>query len=130
MQIQINKEISDYQENMYFGLSARQFFFSVVAVGVAVGLYFGLKPVLGMETVSWVCILGAFPFAAMGFVRYHGMTAEQLLWEYIRSELLEPKQLHYETGNFYYRNMKKTIESNSKEAKKNNDKDTAECNKD
>ena len=130
MQIQINKEISDYQENMYFGLSARQFFFSVVAVGVAVGLYFVLKPVLGMETVSWVCILGAFPFAAMGFVRYHGMTAEQLLWAYIRSELLEPKQLQYETGNFYYRNMRKTLESNSKEAKKNNDKDTAECNKD
>ena len=27
-----------------------------------------------------MCILGAVPFAACGFIRYHGMTAEQLLW--------------------------------------------------
>jgi hypothetical protein len=33
-----------------------------------------LKPYVGTETVSWVCILGAAPFAALGFVKYNGMT--------------------------------------------------------
>ena len=40
MEIRINKEIREYTENMFFGLSMRQFIFSVVACGAAVGIYF------------------------------------------------------------------------------------------
>ena len=43
MEVKINKEIRNYTENMFFGLSLRQFIFSVLACGVAVGLYFGLR---------------------------------------------------------------------------------------
>ena len=101
MEVKINREIRQYTESMFFGLSMRQFFFSLAAAAVALILYFVLKPHLGTETVSWVCILGAAPFAAMGFVTYHGMTAEQFIWSWIRSELLEPKQLHFEPVNTY-----------------------------
>ena len=101
MEVKINREIRQYTESMFFGLSMRQFFFSLAAAAVALILYFVLKPHLGTETVSWVCILGAVPFAAMGFVTYHGMTAEQFIWAWIRSELLEPKQLHFESVNTY-----------------------------
>ena len=59
MEIKINREIREYKENMFFGLSLRQLVFSVLACGVAVGIYFGLRNVLGTETVSWLCILGA-----------------------------------------------------------------------
>ena len=89
MEVKINREIRNYTEAMFFGLSMRQFFFSAVALGVAVLLYFLLKPYVGTETVSWMCILGAAPFAALGFITYHGMTAEQFLWTWLRSELLE-----------------------------------------
>ena len=68
MEVKINREIRDYTESMFFGLSLRQFVFSLLAILVAVGIYFALKPRLGTETVSWVCILGAAPFAAMGFI--------------------------------------------------------------
>lgn len=70
MEVKINREIRNYTESMFFGLSLRQFVFSLLAVGVAVLLYFVLKPYVGTETVSWMCILGAAPFAAMGFVNY------------------------------------------------------------
>ena len=40
MQIQINKEIRDYYESMLFGLSVRQFFFSLIAVATSVITYF------------------------------------------------------------------------------------------
>ena len=73
MEVKINKEIRNYTESMFFGLSLRQFIFSVLACGVAVGLYFLLRPRFGTETLSWVCILGAFPFAAMGFIKYNGI---------------------------------------------------------
>ena len=75
MEVKINREIRNYTESMFFGLSLRQFFFSLMAMIVAVGLYFLLKPIIGLETTSWICILGAAPFAVMGFVTYHGLTA-------------------------------------------------------
>ena len=121
MEIKINRDIRDYTESMFFGLSARQFIFSVLAVGIAVGLYFLLKPVLGTETVSWLCILGASPFAAMGFVNYNGMTAEQFLWAWLRSELLEPKQLRFEAENLYYEMLRDSLARQEKEAVKAND---------
>ena len=85
MEVKINREIRSYTESMFFGLSMRQFVFSILACAVAVGLYFLLRPYAGMETVSWMCILGAAPFAALGFISYHGMTAERFLWAWLRS---------------------------------------------
>ena len=70
MEVKINREIRNYTESMFFGLSLRQLIFSALAMAVAVGLYFLLKPYVGTETVSWVCVLGAAPFAALGFFTY------------------------------------------------------------
>ena len=47
MEVKINREIRNYTESMFFGLSLRQFIFSVLACAVAVGLYFLLKPYRG-----------------------------------------------------------------------------------
>ena len=52
LEIKINREIREYTEAMYFGLSPRQFICAALACGVAVGLYFLLRPHMGMETVS------------------------------------------------------------------------------
>ena len=114
MEVKINKEIRNYTESMFFGLSLRQFIFSVLACGVAVCLYFLLRPRFGTETLSWVCILGAFPFAAMGFIKYNGMTAEQFVWAWIKSEFLMPKKLMFLPDNLYYETMKPTIEAYEK----------------
>ncbi len=110
LEVKINREIRNYTESMFFGLSMRQFVFSGLAILVAVGLYFLLKPHFGTETVSWMCILGAAPFAALGFITYHGMTAEQFLWAWLRSELLEPKELRFESSNLYYEALKDKLE--------------------
>lgn len=109
MEVKINREIRNYTESMFFGLSMRQLIFSILAIGVAVGLYFLLKPYMGTETVSWVCILGAAPFAALGFITYHGMTAEQFIWAWLKSELLEPRQIRFEANNIYYEALKDTL---------------------
>lgn len=114
MEVKINKEIRNYTESMFFGLSMRQFIFSVLACGVAVGLYFLLRPQFGTETLSWMCILGASPFAMMGFIKYNGMTAEQFVWAWIKSEFLMPKKLMFLPDNLYYEAMKPTIEAHEK----------------
>ena len=116
MEVKINKEIRNYTESMFFGLSLRQCIFSVLACGVAVGIFFGLRSHMGVETVSWICILGAAPFAAMGFITYHGMTAEQFAWAWLKSEFIMPKRLIFKPTNIYYEAVRPLLES--KEANK------------
>ncbi|MDE6251447.1 MAG: PrgI family protein [Lachnospiraceae bacterium] len=114
MEVKINKEIRNYTESMFFGLSMRQFLFSVLACGVAVGLFFLLRGRFGTETVSWMCVLGASPFAVMGFVKYNGMTAEQFVWAWVKSEFLMPKRVLFLPDNLYYEALKATIEAHEK----------------
>ena len=109
IEIKIPKEIRNYHENIFFGLNTRQFVCSLLALGAAVGLYFCLRPIVGAEQVGWMCILGAAPFAACGFFSYHGMTAEQLLWAWIKSEILMPKRLVFKSDCLYYRIMQPAI---------------------
>ena len=121
MEVKINREIRNYTESMFFGLSLRQFIFSALACAVAVVIYFLLSPYVGTETVSWMCILAASPFAALGFVKYNGMTAEKFIYAWIKSEFLMPKKLLFHSTNTYYEIMKPTIEQKQKEAMKAND---------
>ncbi len=88
MEVKINREIRDYTESMFFGLNMRQFIFSILAVAVAVILYFTLRGYFGIGTLSWMCVLGAAPFAGAGFVKYNGMTCEQFAWAWFKSESL------------------------------------------
>lgn len=115
MEVKINKEIRDYTESVYFGLSLRQFVFSILACGMAVVLYFVFRPYFGIETLSWLCILGAAPFAAIGFIKYNGMNAEEFVLAYIRSEFLTPKELTFKPENYYYELLKGRIGDDKKD---------------
>ena len=110
MEVKINKDIRDFTENIFFGLSMRQFIFSVSACVVAVILYFLLKPFFGLETLSWVCILGAAPFAVLGFVKYNGMTAEKFVAAWVKSNFIIPKRLTFKAQNIYYEMFKPIID--------------------
>ena len=107
MEIKINKEIKEYNETMFFGLSVRQFICTILACGTAVGVYFGCRTFMGTEMLSWLCMLGVAPFAALGFIRYNGMYAEQIVRAWIRSEILMPKYLTFTGKNEYYDQKKK-----------------------
>ena len=115
MEVKINKEIRNYTESIYFGLSLRQFIFSIFACVVAVVLYFIFRPYFGIETLSWLCILGAAPFAAIGFIKYNGMNAEEFVLAYIRSEFLTPKELTFKPENYYYELLKGRIGDDKKD---------------
>lgn len=101
MEVKINKEIRAFKETIFFGLTLRQFICTLLSCIVVVILYFILKPILGTEILSWVCILGAVPFAALGFIKYNGMTAEQFIVAWIKSEILTPKELTFKGENRY-----------------------------
>ena len=58
MEVKINKEIREYSENMFFGLTLRQFFFSALGCAAAVGIYFLCRDALGLEITTLLCVLG------------------------------------------------------------------------
>ncbi|MBQ2390714.1 MAG: PrgI family protein [Clostridia bacterium] len=132
MEIRINKEIKDYHESLFMGLSMRQFMCSLGAVGAAVGIYFGLKGVLDKETVSWLCIVCAAPLAAAGFFNYNGMNFEQFVVAYIYSEFLCSGVRTYKSENYIYEAYKEVLkdvsvrkEKNKKGKKKNPENSSA-----
>ena len=118
MEIKVNKEIRDYSEAIFFGLSMRQFIFSALACIVALLLYFLLRDYVGIETLSWICILGAIPFAALGFVKYNGMNAEEFFVAWIKSEILMPKVLYFKPTNYYDEILKDEYKKREMEGKK------------
>lgn len=126
MEVKINREIREYTESIFFGLSLRQFIFSICACVVAVILYFILKPYCGIETLSWVCILGATPFAALGFIKYNGMTAEKFVAAWIKSMILTPKRLTFKPINLYYEDLKNIENRKVKKERKNKNKEDSQ----
>ena len=88
IEVKIPKEIRSHKEAIFFGLSARQFVCAVLAVGLAAGTYLGLGGIVGKEAASWLCLLIAAPVAVAGFFHYNGMTLEQFLWAFLKSEIL------------------------------------------
>ncbi len=101
MEVKINREIRSYTESMFFGLSMRQFVFACIGCGMAVLLYFIFKPIFGVETLSWVCMLGAAPFIACGFITYNGMTAEKFAIAWAKSKFIEPIKVKFECSTLY-----------------------------
>ena len=101
MEIKVNKEVRDYTESIFLGLSFRQFLFSIIACVVAVIIYLSCVDILGMETTSWLCMLGAAPFASF---------------------LLSNKNLIDKPFNLYYEMFKDIFDKQIKEALGKNDK--------
>lgn len=111
-EIKINKEIRDYTESILLGLSLRQTIFSILACG----LYFLFKERFGTEVSSWLCMLGAAPFAALGFIRFQGMYTEDIVKMAISSFVLSTRNLINVPFNLYYEILEPFINQSRKES--------------
>lgn len=115
-EIKINKEIRDYTESIFFGLSLRQSIFSIIACAIACGLYFLFKERFGTEVTSWLCMLGAAPFAALGFIRFQGMYTEDIVKTALYSFLLSSTNLINKPFDLYEEIFNSIINQSRKES--------------
>ena len=115
-EIKINKEIRDYTESIFLGLSLRQSVFSIIACIIATGIYFLFNDKLGTELKSWLCMLGAAPFAAFGFIRFQGMYTEDIVKMAISSFVLSARNLINAPFNLYYEILEPSIKQSRKES--------------
>lgn len=102
IEIKIPKEIRKHKESIFLGLSTRQFICSALAVGIAVSTYLGVSVLAGKEAASWLCILLAAPAAIAGFFQYNGMTLEQFVVAYIKTEFLCAGKRKYVSHSLHY----------------------------
>lgn len=121
MEIKINREVRNYHETIFFGLSARQFFCSVTAIGIAVGAYFLFINALGKEITSWLCIAFASPFAVAGFFSYNSMPFEKFICSVIKTKFLFGKRRLYISENLYEQILKSDKKTSKRRTKHNED---------
>ena len=102
MEVRINKEVRSYTEAIFFGLNPRQFVFSAIACVAALITYFIASKFFNTEIVSWLCILAALPFGALGFITFQQMKTEDILKHFIYSIILQSRNLIDKPWNLYY----------------------------
>ncbi len=119
MEIKLNKNIQRLQDSFAFGLSFRQTIFGGIGLALGIVTYIETtKHGMNTELASWLCIAAVAPFAALGFISYHGMPFEKLVRVWIKHYILCPKKVVFRLENDFYEQDKPRIaEAQEKEAK-------------
>ena len=99
--IRMPKEVRDYKEKIYFGLTTKQLICSALVLLINVPLYWYGREIIGDDLIGWVVIIVACPFFAIGFIKYNGLKFEELMIAIIKFELLAPQKRKVKTKNFY-----------------------------
>ena len=99
MQIKSNEEAREYRAKIFFGMTLRQLLCSALAAAGAFVPFLLLQGRVPVEVISWVCILTAAPFAAFGFIRWHGMYMEEIVRVFYRSRVVLGKTVYFRPAN-------------------------------
>ncbi|MDE5985361.1 MAG: PrgI family protein [Eubacterium sp.] len=119
MEIQLNKDLQKFQDNVVLGLNARQTVFGGIGAGLGIAVFLlASKKGLTDDISSIITSATVAPFAALGFVNYNGMTFERLVKVWIKQFFLCPKKIISRPENLLYKRDKEKIEkAKEKEAK-------------
>ena len=116
MEININKDIREYTEGVFFGLNLRQLICSGLAVASAVAVYFGARGTVANDMITYLCIAVAVPFAAIGFIKYNGMPMEKIFVAWFKDNFICPRRLTIKSNNIYKEALKGYFAKKEKEA--------------
>lgn len=116
MEININKDIREYTEGVFFGLNLRQLICSGLAVTSAVAVYFGARGTVANDMITYLCIAVAVPFAAIGFIKYNGMPMEKIFVAWLKDNFICPRRLTIKSNNIYKEALKGYFAKKEKEA--------------
>ena len=116
MEININKDVREYTEGVFFGLNLRQLICSGLAVASAVAVYFGTREMVSKDVITYLCIAAAAPFAAIGFIRYNGMPMEKIFVAFMKDNFIVPRRLTVKANNIYLEALKGYFANKDKEA--------------
>ena len=106
IEIRIPKEIKNYREKLFFGLTLRQCICAGIALLICVPLYIWGHHFLPQEAISWIVVFIAVPLMLTGFFRYNDMAFEQFALEVIHFYAYPQKRVYsYEPPFMELRNV-------------------------
>lgn len=94
IEIRIPKEIKNYREKFFFGLTVRQCICAAIALLLCVPLYIFGGKVLPQELISWLVLIVAAPLMLVGFFRYNDMTFEKFAVEWLYYQFAPQKRVY------------------------------------
>ena len=94
IEIRIPKEIKNYREKLFFGLTLRQSICVAIALLVCVPIYIWGHNLLPQEVISWLVVFIAVPLMLTGFFRYNDMAFEQFALEVIHFYFYPQKRVY------------------------------------
>lgn len=101
MEIKINKEIREFTEKIFWGLSLKQLIWAVVAGGVSIATWRLVPAHHNVEIKSIICIITSSPFIAFGFFRFNNMDFGSLMRAVLKF-LVTSRPLPYMPSNLYF----------------------------
>lgn len=101
IEIRIPKEIKEFKEKLFFGMTIRQLVATIVAIGINVPLYIKGKEYLGDDLTSWLVIIIAIPISLLGFFKYNQMPFERFIKVMLEFHFILPQKSSYKTENLY-----------------------------
>ena len=101
IEVQINDEITDYEEKITPIMTMKQCIISGITVLLVTPIFLILKSKVGYEIAAYLTL----PFIGIGFcfsfVKYQGMTFREVSCEIIKWAILRPRRRDYKTENIY-----------------------------
>lgn len=130
MEIELSEDLQHYKESLVLGLTAKQFLFSALALGVGTGIVLLLYEKIGITLSCYVATPFVVPLALTGFYNYHGLTFWQFAGKMIYFSFLnrplvygstesvqELKQIYMETRQEEEREVQQRKKEQKKEKK-------------
>lgn len=112
MEIRLNKDLQKMESRVALGLTFRQAVFGGLGITLGTLTYFiSSKSGLNTELCGWFAMTVVLPLGALGFVRYHGLTFEQLVCVWLRYFFFCPRTLISKHENDLYNRDKEKIEN-------------------
>ena len=94
IEIRVTKEIKNYREKFFFGLTVRQCVCAAAALLICVPLYIFGGKFLPEELISWLVMIIAAPLMLVGFFRYNDMTFEKFAVEWFYHTFAPQKRIY------------------------------------
>lgn len=81
MKRRIPSELKSYESQMFFGLTVRQVVCIVCAAVLCVPTFLIVRHYVSIDTLRWLMVLEAAPFAAVGWFKYNDMPLEKMAFK-------------------------------------------------
>ncbi len=97
MEIELSEDLQHYKESFILGLTVKQAFFSILALGTGTAIVLLLHTRIGVTLSCYVATPFVVPLALTGFYHYHGLTFWQFAGKMVHFAFFNRPLLYWST---------------------------------